>query len=336
MAPWRESRGSPHFRNSFLGTMDTPPVTLPGSLPIGPLASLGDLLRKARSLPTRIVVIAAAQDEVALEAAALAEERGLARCVLVGDQHRIEALLWDLGRDPHDFQIVDRQEIHEAVGTAVRLVREGQGHILMKGKVTSADLLREVLHRERGLRTGRLLSDLFLFNSPLDGDARLIGFTDGGINMAPDVEVKAEILKNAVGVFHAMGYEKPKVAVLSAIEKVNPDLISTVDAAELARRGEEGVFGSCEVAGPLAMDLAVSAESARRKGVETPVAGAADILLFPSIEAANIAAKTVQYLARVEVGHVVVGAAAPVLIPSRSETPEEKANAVALGRLMVD
>jgi len=282
------------------------------------------------------VVIAAAQDEVALEAAAVAEEDGLARCILVGDQHRIEALLWDLGRDPHDFQIVDRQEIHQSVSTAVRLVREGEGHILMKGKVTSADLLKEVVHRDRGLRTGRLLSDVFLFDSPLPGDARLIGITDGGINLAPDVEAKARILLNAIEVFRAIGYEKPKVAVLSAIEKVNPDLPSTVDAAELARRGREGAFGSCEVAGPLAMDLAVSAESARRKGVETPVAGAADVLLFPSIEAANIAAKTVQYLAGVEVGHVVVGAAVPVLIPSRSENARAKANAVALGRLMVD
>ncbi|MFH1764680.1 MAG: phosphate acyltransferase [Gemmatimonadota bacterium] len=315
--------------------MDKPPVTLPGSLPVGPLRSLQDLARKARSLPTRIVVIAAAQDSVALEAAAVAEDEGLARCILVGDQHRIEALLWDLDRDPREFQIVDRQEQHEAVETAVRLVREGQGQILMKGKVTSGDLMKEVLHRERGLRTGRILSDVFLFDSPLPGEPRLIGITDGGINLAPELEAKAQILSNALEVFRAMGYERPKVAVLSAIEQVNPDLPSTVDAAELARRGEAGVFGSCDVAGPLAMDLAVSAEAARRKGVSTPVAGAADILLFPSIEAANIAAKTVQFMADVEVGHVVVGASAPVLIPSRSESVRAKTNGVALGRLMI-
>ncbi|MBT8398051.1 MAG: phosphate butyryltransferase [Gemmatimonadetes bacterium] len=292
--------------------------------------------RKARSLPTRIVVIAAAQDDVALEAAAVAEEEGLARCVLVGDQHRIEALLWDLGRDPAGFQIVNRQELHEAVGTAVGLVREGQGHILMKGKVTSADLMREVLHRDSGLRTGRLLSDVFLFDSPLPGDPRLIGITDGGINLAPDLDAKVQILSNALDVYRTLGYEKPKVAVLSAIETVNPSLPSTVDAADLARMAREGAFGACEVSGPLAMDLAVSEEAARRKGVETAVAGAADILLFPSIESANIAAKTVQYMAGVEVGHVVVGAAAPVLIPSRAEDSRAKTNAVALGRLMVD
>jgi phosphate butyryltransferase len=295
-----------------------------------------DLVRKARSLPTRIVVIAAAQDDVALEAAAVAEEEGLARCVLVGDRHRIEAVLWDLERDPGDFQIIDRQEIHESVETAVELVRQGQGHILMKGKVTSADLLKGVLDRDRGLRTGRLLSDVFLFDSPMDGDSRLMGITDGGINLAPDLETKARILENALEVFRALGFEAPKVAILSAIEKVNPDLPSTVDAAELARRGREGAFGQCHIAGPLAMDLAVSKESARRKGVETPVAGAADILLYPSIEAANIGAKTVQYLAHAPSGHVVVGAGAPVLIPSRSEDVRSKVNAVALGSLMVD
>jgi phosphate butyryltransferase len=294
-----------------------------------------NLIRKARSLPTRIVVIAAAQDEVALEAAAVAEEEGLARCILVGDQHRIEALLWDLGRDPKDFQIVDRQEIHESVATAVRLVREGEGQILMKGKVTSGDLLKEVLHREKGLRGDRLLSDVFLFDSPLPGEPRLIGITDGGINLAPDLKTKAQILSNALEVFRALGHEKPKIAVLSAIEQVNPDLPSTVDAAELARMAREGAFGACDVAGPLAMDLAVSADAARRKGIETPVAGVADILLFPSIEAANIAAKTVQYMARVEVGHVVVGATSPVLIPSRSESVQAKTHAVALGRLMI-
>ncbi len=316
--------------------MERPLVRMPGSLPPGPLSTLEDLRKKARALPTRIVVIAAAQDDVALEAAVVAEQEGLARCVLVGDQHRIEALLWDLEQDPVGFQIVNRQEIHDAVATAVRMVREGEGHILMKGKVTSADLMREVLHRETGLRTGRLLSDVFLFDSPLPGEPRLIGITDGGINLAPELEAKAQILDNALGVFRTLGHEEPKAGILSAIETVNPDLPSTVDAAELARRAKVGEFGPCQVAGPLAMDLAVSEDAARRKGVETPVAGAADILLFPSIESANIAAKTVQYMAGVEVGHVVVGAAAPVLIPSRSENARAKVNAVALGRLMVD
>ncbi|MGD2122062.1 MAG: phosphate acyltransferase [Gemmatimonadota bacterium] len=315
--------------------MEQPLVRMPGSLPLGPLSTLEDVRRKARSLPTRIVAIAAAQDQVALEAAAVAEREGLARCVLVGDQHRIEAILWDLEEDPADFQIVNRQEIHDSVDTAVQMVREGEAHILMKGKVTSADLMKAVLQREAGLRTGRLLSDVFLFDSPLPGAARLIGITDGGINLAPELEAKGQILMNALEVFRILGHEEPKAAVLSAIEKVNPDLPSTVDAAELARRAGNGEFGSCQVAGPLAMDLAVSADAARRKGVDTPVAGIADILLFPSIESANIAAKTVQYMAGVEVGHVVVGAATPVLIPSRSENARAKTNAVALGRLMV-
>jgi len=302
----------------------------------GPIPSIQELLDRARSLPSRVVVIACAQDDVALEAAAMAEEEGLARSVLVGDRGSIEALLLEMGRDPTGFQIVDRPRVEEAVATSVRLVREGQGHMLMKGKVTTGELLREVLHRDRGLRTGSLLSDVFLFDSPLPGSPRIMGITDGGINLAPDLETKARILANAVQAFHALGYDRPKVAVLSAIEKVNPDLPSTLDAAELARMGAEGRFGSCEVAGPLAMDLALSRESARRKGVDSPVAGEADIFLFPSIEAANITAKALQYMVPFEPGHVVVGARAPVLIPSRAESARAKVNAVAVGRLMVE
>lgn len=310
-------------------------MSLPGSLPVGPVPSLEVLRKKARSLPTRIVVIAAAQDEVALEAAAKAEEEGLARCILVGDHHKIEAVLWELERDPKGFQIVERQEVQEAVATAVRLVREGEGHILMKGKCTSGDLLREVLDRDRGLRAGKLLSDVFLFDAPFPDRERLLGITDGGVNLAPNLEAKAQILQNALDVFRCLDYEEPKVAVLSAIERVNADLPSTIDGAELARMAREGAFGRCKVEGPLAMDLAISAESARRKGVTSQVAGAADILLFPNIESANITAKALQYMVPFEPGHVVVGAAAPILIPSRAESAQAKVNAVAVGRLMV-
>jgi len=311
-------------------------MSLPGSLPSGPVASLEILVRKARSLPTRVVVIAVADDRVALEAAALTEEEYLGRCILVGSRHRIETVLWDLERDPADFQVVDREEVHDALATAVELVRTGEGHILMKGKVTSADLLGEVLDRDRGLRAGRLLSDVFLFDCPLPGESRLMGITDGGINPVPDLEAKAQILTNAVEVFRALGHERPRVAVLSAIEKVTAKLPSTVDAAELTRMAEAGAFGECRVEGPLAMDLALSREAARRKGVRSEVAGAADILLFPSVEAANITAKALQYMVPFEPSHAVVGAAAPVLIPSRAESARAKVNAVALGRLLVE
>ena len=310
-------------------------MSLPGSQPPGPVSSLKDLVRKAHALPTRIVVIAAAQDQVALEAAALAEEEYLARCILVGDASRIEAHLWELERDPKDFQIVDRPDLHDALETAVEMVRNGEGHVLMKGKVTSADLMGRVLDRDRGLRGDRLLSDVFLFDCPLPGEPRLMGITDGGINPAPDLEAKAQILENALEVFRALGHEEPRVAVLSAVEKVTPKLPSTVDAAELARRAEEGAFGRCRVEGPLAMDLALSAESARRKGLRSKVAGAADILLFPTVEAANITAKALQYTIPFEPSHAVVGATAPVLIPSRAESARAKVNAVALGRLLV-
>lgn len=308
-----------------------PPEAPPG----GAIRSLQELVEAARGLPPKTLVIAVAQDEVALEAAATAREEGLARSILVGDGPGILRLLASLGEPADAFEVVHAPEPEEAVRVAVELVRKGEGQILMKGKVTSAGLLKEVLHRERGLRTGRLLSDVFLFDHPRTAPPRLLGITDGGLNLAPDLKAKEQILSNALEVFRRLGYAEPKVAVLSAIETTHPDLPSTLDAAELTRKAAGGAFGPCVVEGPLAMDLALSAEAARRKGVPSRVAGAADILLFPNIEAANITAKALQYLIPFEPAHVVVGAAVPVLIPSRSESARAKANGVALARLLV-
>ena len=206
----------------------------------------------------------------------------------------------------------------------------------MKGKVTSGDLLKEVLNGERGLRTGRLLSDVFLFDSPLPGDPRLIGITDGGINLAPDLETKAQILTNGLELFRAIGYEKPKVAVLSAIEKVNPDLPSTVDAAELRRSGRnQGPSGPVRWPGPWPWIWRCLPNRRDEKGLKRRWPGRPTFSSFPSIEAANITAKAIQYLAGASVGHVVVGAAAPVLIPSRSESPGQNQRRGA-GRIMID
>lgn len=314
------------------GSGSTPPGTARG----GPIRSLQELVKAAQDLPSRTLVIAVAQDEVALEAAATAWEEGLARSILVGDGREIKELLASAGSPADAFPIVHAPEPEEAVRLAVELVRKGEGQILMKGKVTSAVLLKEVLHRERGLRAGRLLSDVFLFDHPRSPQPRLLGITDGGLNLAPDLKAKEQILVNALEVFRRLGYAEPKVAVLSAIETANPDLPSTLDAVELARKAAGMAFGPCVVEGPLAMDLALSGEAARRKGVVSRVAGVADVLLFPDIEAANITAKALQYLIPFEPAHVVVGAAVPVLIPSRAESPRAKANGVALARMMIE
>jgi len=190
-------------------------------------------------------------------------------------------------------------------------VRAGEADILLKGAVSTAVLIHAVLDRDTGLRTGRLLSDVFVIDYSGRGPGQLVGITDGGINPTPDVQQKEAILRNAVQVFHALGIEEPRVAVLSGTEKPTPRLQGSMDAARLAELYEAGEIRECVVDGPLAMDMALSTEAAALKGIVSPVAGRADILLFPTLEAANITAKAIQYWTSQDPGHVVVGAAAP-------------------------
>jgi phosphate butyryltransferase len=213
-------------------------------------------------------------------------------------------------------------------------VRDGKGDILLKGSVDTGTLLRAVLNAESGLRTGRLLSDVFLFEYPDEGGSRFIMITDGGVNLSPDIYQKLEILKNGVDVAHALGIELPRVAVLSASENVNPQLPSSVDAAVLTEMNRRGEIPGCLVEGPLALDLAVSRDAARIKGLRSEVAGRVDILLVPDIETGNAVAKATTYFAHYSLGHVIVGATAPVLIPSRSDRKEAKLFSIALGVLM--
>jgi phosphate butyryltransferase len=237
---------------------------------------------------------------------------------------------------PDGLEIVHRPGEREAATEAVGLVRRGRADILLKGAVSTPVLLHAVLDRETGLRTGGLLSDVFVIGFRVGAADRLIGLTDGGVNPAPDPREKKSILSNAVGVFHALGVREPRVAVLSATEKPTPRLRGSLDAARLADLLEEDAIEGCVVDGPLAMDLALSTEAASMKGIDSPVAGRADILLFPTLEAANITAKAIQYWTAQDPGHVVVGASAPVLIPSRAESARARLNAIALGSLLAE
>jgi phosphate butyryltransferase len=235
---------------------------------------------------------------------------------------------------PDGFQFVHRPGERAAAEMAVALVRAGDADLLLKGAVSTPELIRAVLDRESGLRSGRLLSDVFLIEYGSPGPARLVGITDGGVTPVPDLEQKEAILRNAVHVFHSLGVDEPRVAVLSGTEKPTPKLPGSMDAARLAAMHQAGAIQQCVVDGPLAMDLALSAEAAALKGVESPVAGRADILLFPTLEAANITAKAIQYWTSQDPGHVVVGATSPVLIPSRAESARARLNAIALGSLL--
>ena len=306
-----------------------PPLSLPGTI-----RSFPGLLEFAKTLPRRTVVVAGAENEAALGAALDARAEGIAEALLVGDEYAIKRKAEELGGKAQELTILHEGDRKNVSARAVAQVRDGKGDILLKGSVDTGTLLRAVLNAESGLRTGRLLSDVFLFEYPDEGGSRFIMITDGGVNLSPDIYQKLEILKNGVDVAHALGIELPRVAVLSASENVNPQLPSSVDAAVLTEMNRRGEIPGCLVEGPLALDLAVSRDAARIKGLRSEVAGRVDILLVPDIETGNAVAKATTYFAHYSLGHVIVGATAPVLIPSRSDRKEAKLFSIALGVLM--
>lgn len=299
---------------------------------IGTLAELRSLAAESGS---RTIAVADPTGKPALRAVAAARDQGIARSVLIGDETRIRRTLDELCIDLHDLEIVHAPGDEEAAGTAVREVRSGAADVLMKGSVKTPVLMHAALDRDEGLRRGQILSDVFLFPYTAAGDSRLVGITDGGVTPEPRLDQKAEILVNAVRLFHRLGAARPRVAVLSAVEKSSPMFPASEHGAELRRLWKAGRFEHCVVEGPLSMDLALSAEAARLKGVEGDVAGNADVLLFPNLESANIAAKAVEYVTPLEPAHVVVGGSAPILIPSRAESAEARLNGIALGCWLV-
>jgi len=289
-----------------------------------------ELRERAKGLGPRRVVVVSADDEVALTAVAEALRLGIALPVLAGDRRKIHEIAEALGLGGliECAEFVDAP--NDAAEAAVRLVRAGGAGILLKGHLRTDELLRAVLHKEDGLRAGRLLSDVMLFEYGKGGH-RLVGLTDGGLNVAPTLEQKIQIVENAIEVMRSLGVVRPRIAIMSATEVVSDAVPSTRDAQALTAMGAEGVFGDAEVYGPLAVDNALLESAAAAKGIRNPVAGRADCLVAPNIEAANMFGKAAKYLGGSACAHVVVGAKAPILIPSRVESVEDKLNAIALG-----
>jgi phosphate butyryltransferase len=302
-----------------------------------PIETMRQLLERARELGPKRVAVVAADDEVALTAAAEAKALGVATPVLVGDETRIREAVAKLSkRDRAQLkaaQLVQAPEPEEAAGAAVELARRGGVDLLLKGHLRTDQLLRAVLDKQRGLRTGRLLSDVLVYEDTLSGRERLVGLTDGGVNVLPSLEEKVQIIQNAVEVFHALGFQRPKVALMSATEVVTEAIPSTVEAHAITQKHERGELelGDCEVYGPLALDNALLEWAARAKNIESPVAGRADILVVPNIEAGNLLGKAIKYFGGSICAHVILGAKVPVLIPSRVESAEDKLHSIALG-----
>ncbi|MEF3694729.1 MAG: phosphate acyltransferase [Candidatus Cloacimonadota bacterium] len=274
-------------------------------------------------------IIAAAQTESALDAAILAKQVGLAESILVGDKEAIKALLMKLAPEYiNGFEIIDvGPDLVKAAKTAVQLVHEQRGDLILKGKTDTSVLLKAVLDKENGLRTSEVISDVLAYEHP-EGIKLM---SDGGINLLPGLNEKVAIVRNAVQVAHALGNPLPKVALLTAVETVNPKLQSSVDAAIIAKMCERGQLGKCIVEGPLAFDNAVDTEAARIKNITSPVGGQADVLIVPNIEAGNIYGKLMTYYCNFRVAHVVMGTKVPILIPSRADTGEIKMLCMAMG-----
>jgi phosphate butyryltransferase len=298
-----------------------------------PIPTLDRLLAEARAAGPRRIVVAAAESDTALAASALARRQRIADVVLVGDGPALEARLRGLGEDPSLFTLVPADGDADAAARAVAMVRGGEASVLLKGRIPTADLLHAVLHRQTGLRAGRLLSDVLVADHPIARAPCLVGVTDGGVNVAPNLAQKREIVLNAVALFRSLGVAVPRVACLCAVETPTDAMPHTREAQALAEMNARGEIPGCIVSGPLALDNALSLDAARAKGIDHPVAGRADILLVPTIEAGNALGKAFTYLAHRHVAHVIVGALAPVLIPSRVERAEDKLYSIALGVL---
>ena len=295
------------------------------------IRDFNQLLARVKEGDNKRVVIAAAQSASALEAAVMARKENLADSILTGDKGYIVEFLKKEHPDYADaFEIVDTgQDLDLACREAVNLIKKGKGHLILKGKASTAQLLKGVLDKENGLRTGSVMSDVLAYEH-LD---KLMLMSDGGINLYPEIKEMIAIINNAVKVAHALENEKPRVAVLAAVESVNPKMPCTIDASLLAKMNDRGQISGCYVDGPLAFDNAVSEEAARTKGIESEVAGKADILIFPNIEAGNVFGKTLTYYCHYRVAHVVMGAKVPILIASRADNAETKMLSMALGIL---
>jgi phosphate butyryltransferase len=262
-----------------------------------------------------------------------ARRRGIARGLLLGDREGLVDRLWKLEEDPSHHEIIHEPDDRRAAAIAVERVRAGEASLLLKGRLPTGDLLRAVLDRDHGLRTGRILSDVMVSEHPSSPPRRIVGITDGGVNVAPRLAEKQAILENAVRVFHRLGFARPVVAVLCAVETPSSAMPHTQDARALSEMAARGEIEGCDVVGPLALDNALLPWAARAKGIEHPLAGRADVLLVPTIEAGNILGKAFSWLAGKPVAHVIEGARAPVLIPSRVERADDKLLSIALGIL---
>ncbi|MEZ5905874.1 MAG: phosphate acetyltransferase [Geminicoccaceae bacterium] len=290
------------------------------------------LIAAVAAVPPSPTAVAHPCDESSLAGAVQAAEMGIILPILVGPRARIEAAAGAAGVDLAPYEIVDAAHSHVAAATAVALVREGRAETPMKGSLSTDELLGAVVSRSDGLRTERRLSHCFIMDVP--GYGRPLIITDAAINILPTLEEKVDITQNAIDLAHSLGIPEPKVAILSATEKVNPRLGTTVEAAALCKMADRGQITGGLLEGPLALDNAISPEAARLKGIGGPVAGHADILVAPDLEAGNMLAKSLGFLIDADSAGIVLGARVPITLTSRADSVQSRLASAAVSALV--
>lgn len=296
------------------------------------LRTLEEVLAAAKQSEPRTIAVAAAQDKDVLTAVYAAVREGIVRPLLVGDKAQILRIAEEAQLPVLQEHIVDEPDKAAACQKAAALARDHKADLLMKGFVDTSLVMRAVLNHENDLKKSGTISHVAVMEVP--GFDRLFYVTDSAMNIAPSLEQKAAILENAVETAHALGNDEPKAAVLCAVEKVNPKMECTLDAQELTARNRRGEIRGCVVDGPLALDNAVSPEAAKHKGIDSPVAGYADILLVPDIEAGNMLNKSMEYFAHAKKAGVMMGAKVPIVLTSRATSAQSKMYSIALGVLI--
>ncbi|NLX62547.1 MAG: phosphate butyryltransferase [Tissierellia bacterium] len=294
--------------------------------------TFSQLLEAAKEKGPKTLAVAVAEDKEVLRAIKEAKEHNIINPILVGNKEKIEEISQQIGLDLKNIEIADEKDGPIAARKATQLVSSRKADILMKGLIDTPIIMKQVLDREIGLRGESIISHVAVFE--VETYHKLLFVTDPAMNISPSLEEKKDIMLNAVELAHSMGIENPKVAVIAANEKVSPKMEATLDAKELADMYRSGQIKGCIVDGPFALDNAISKEAAKTKKIESPVAGDADILLVPDIEAGNVLYKSLTFLAKAKSAGIILGAKAPIVLTSRADSQEAKLHSIALSVLL--
>ena len=296
------------------------------------IKSFVDLISLAQEKGKKRLSVAVAEDKPVLEAVKAAVDLNIVQPILVGDKLKIEEISKEIGLDLSNVEIIDEKDGVLAARKATELVSSEKADILMKGLIDTSIIMKQVLDKEIGLRTGKIISHVAVFD--VNTYHKIFLVTDAAMNISPDLDQKKGIIENSVELAHALGIDIPKIAVVAAKEKVSPKMEATVHAKELADMNSNNQIKDCIVEGPFALDNAISKEAAEHKGIKSVVAGDADILLMPDIEAGNVLYKSLTFLAGSKSAGIILGAKAPIVLTSRADSQEAKLHSIVLGVLL--